>query len=100
MALYEHWADAPKDITNASYDSTPFWISGVKWLDVTDVATTTAKAMTAAACLEQKGAVITAAGSETSMTNTTCGYAIDSTVIKSYTFTQTVTVTVRALANP
>jgi len=108
MALATSWAAATQKVTDVSLDSTSFftydgiWPAGTqtKWLNIVTRTTTTAKAMTEAACIEQKLVIVGTIGSETDDTNTTCRYFLADEVTNAYTFEQTVTVTTRALADP
>lgn len=95
MALYDTYADAPKDVTSMTLDVTPWWKGVVRHFDVTDSTTTTATALTEAACIAEKGLVILAQASERGETNTTCVYTLENKVLKSYTFEKTVVITAR-----
>ena len=95
MALYDTYADAPKDITSMTLDVTPWWQGPFRHFDVTDSTTTTATALTEAACIAEKGLVILAQAAERGTTNTTCAYTLENKVLKSYTFEKTVVITAR-----
>ena len=100
MATYGSYAAAPKNITNESFDVTPYWVDegildpGELWLQIVQRTTTQAKCMTLEACRTQRNVIIglyTTAYADT----TSASYSRENDEIDSYTYEQTVVVTGR-----